>query len=67
MQICAFNGLLPCEGCPTKTEYFLPGTEPKAHCDPQAIKKAKEEEEKRQKEEAEKKNPQAQILNGFLN
>ncbi len=67
MQICAFNGLLPCEGCPTKTEYFLPGTEPKTHCDPQAIKKAQEEEEKRQKEEAEKKNPQAQILNGFLN
>lgn len=39
IEICSLNGLLPCEGCPTKTEYFLPGTEPKLHCDPEAMKK----------------------------
>ncbi len=34
IEICSINGLLPCEGCPTKTEYFLSGTEPQFHCDP---------------------------------
>ncbi len=33
VQICATNGLLPCASCPQiKTEYFIPGTEPKLHC-----------------------------------
>ena len=33
VQICASNGLLPCEGCSkVKTEYFVPGTEPTKHC-----------------------------------
>lgn len=32
VQICSITGTLPCEGCPTKTEYFLPDTEPKTHC-----------------------------------
>ena len=33
VAICAINGLLPCENCPyIKTEYFLPGTEPKTAC-----------------------------------
>ena len=33
VQVCATNGLLPCASCPViKTEYFIPGTEPKLHC-----------------------------------
>ncbi len=42
VEICSLNGLLPCQGCPTRTEYFLPGTEPKVHCDPEKMKKPKE-------------------------
>lgn len=32
VQICSVNGLLPCEGCPTRTEYFMKGTEPRTAC-----------------------------------
>lgn len=33
VTVCAINGLLPCENCPhVKTEYFVPGTEPKTAC-----------------------------------
>lgn len=32
VQVCSLNGLLPCENCPTKTEYFVRGTEPKQAC-----------------------------------
>jgi len=46
IQVCAINGLLPCDGCPTKTDYFVPGTEPKFHCDPQMIKKIIEDNQK---------------------
>ena len=46
IQVCAINGLLPCDGCPTKTDYFVPGTEPKFHCDPQMIKKIIEDSQK---------------------
>lgn len=45
VEICSLNGLLPCEGCPTKTEYFLPGTEPKVHC----RMKPEEDQEERDK------------------
>lgn len=33
LQICAINGLLPCENCPQiTTEVFTPGSEPKVAC-----------------------------------
>ena len=32
VEICATTGTLPCNGCPTRTEWFLPGTQPQAHC-----------------------------------
>ena len=32
VEICSLTGTLPCEGCPTRIELFLPGTEPKTHC-----------------------------------
>jgi penicillin-binding protein 1C len=56
VQICSLTGTLPCEGCPNvHTDFFLAGTQPKVHCDPEKIKqtleeKAKEEEEKRKQE-----------------
>jgi 1A family penicillin-binding protein len=46
IEICADNGLLPCATCKyVKTEYFIPGTEPRYHC----IDKPPEEEEKEDK------------------
>jgi len=46
IQICSLTNTLPCEGCPTKWELFLPGTEPKTHCDPEKIKKIIEDSQK---------------------
>jgi len=37
VSICTLTGTLPCDGCPTKYEYFVKGTEPKAACDPAKI------------------------------
>jgi 1A family penicillin-binding protein len=38
VSICTLTGTLPCEGCPTKLEYFKKGSEPKTVCDPIKIK-----------------------------
>lgn len=46
VEICSLTGTLPCEGCPTRTELFIPGTEPKTHCSPEKIKEIKEKKEK---------------------
>ncbi|HUV42916.1 MAG TPA: penicillin-binding protein 1C [Patescibacteria group bacterium] len=43
VEICPTTGTLPCEGCGGKQELFLPGTEPKTHCDPEKIKEIKEQ------------------------
>jgi len=51
LQICAMNGLLPCDGCPSKEEYFLKGTEPKYHCNSEEIKKIKEDQEKQKQDQ----------------
>lgn len=32
VPVCSINGLLPCGGCPTKTEYFVDGTQPQLAC-----------------------------------
>lgn len=32
VPICKYTGTLPCAGCPTKTEWFIKGTEPLRHC-----------------------------------
>jgi 1A family penicillin-binding protein len=50
IQICSLNGLLPCEGCPTKTEYFLKGNEPTMHCNPEEMKKIIENQKKEEEE-----------------
>ncbi|HBL52051.1 MAG: hypothetical protein A3D24_02360 [Candidatus Blackburnbacteria bacterium RIFCSPHIGHO2_02_FULL_39_13] len=38
-NICLSTGTLACEGCQSRTEYFIEGTQPKQHC---AIKKEEE-------------------------
>ncbi|MBU0619202.1 PBP1A family penicillin-binding protein [Patescibacteria group bacterium] len=40
VEICQLNGLLPCAGCPTKTELFISGTEPTTHCTAEQIQMA---------------------------
>jgi len=47
VEICSLTGTLPCQGCPTKTELFLPGTEPKNHCDSEKIKEILEKKEEK--------------------
>jgi 1A family penicillin-binding protein len=36
--ICILTGTLPCEGCPTRMEWFLEENQPKNACNPEAIK-----------------------------
>lgn len=35
LEICPWTGTLPCSGCPTRWEWFIPGTEPQTHCAPE--------------------------------
>ncbi|MDO8503919.1 MAG: transglycosylase domain-containing protein [bacterium] len=43
-SICPLTGTLPCEGCPTRTEYFIEGTQPTQYCNlKEQIEKKKEE------------------------
>ena len=37
VPVCTVNGLLPCGGCPTRTEYFVEGTQPKLACRPEFL------------------------------
>jgi 1A family penicillin-binding protein len=58
IKICALTGELPCTGCPTREEYFLPGTQPKKACSEEFIRslieKKKEEENKEEDKEEDK-------------
>ncbi len=45
VNICTITGQLACEGCPVRSEYFFPGTEPKSACSQEQIKKLQEERE----------------------
>lgn len=47
VEICPLTNTLPCEGCGGKWELFLPGTEPKTHCDLEKIKEIKKTKEKK--------------------
>jgi len=57
-NICTLTGQLNCEGCPSKTEYFIPGTEPQLHCKPEFIQQLLEEKAKKDQEQRD------QILTG---
>lgn len=37
VPICSFTGTLACNNCPTKEEWFVKGTEPTYHCNPDSI------------------------------
>lgn len=37
VKICTITGELACNGCPSREEYFIAGTEPKSHCSSDAI------------------------------
>lgn len=37
VPVCTINGLLACGGCPTRTEYFVEGTQPKLACRPEFL------------------------------
>ena len=45
VDICPITGQLACTGCGGKTEYFVPGTEPKLHCKPEYIEELKKKKE----------------------
>lgn len=55
-KICALTGQLACEGCPSRDEFFVPGTEPKTACRPETIEEIKQKQEET--------NSQNQILEG---
>ncbi|MCX6725974.1 MAG: transglycosylase domain-containing protein [Candidatus Shapirobacteria bacterium] len=38
VEVCSLTGTLSCEGCGGRWEYFLSGSEPKTHCNPEKIK-----------------------------
>lgn len=54
VPICTITGELACNGCPSKTEYFIPGTEPKKICSEESIRRYFEERTKKEKEERDK-------------
>jgi penicillin-binding protein 1C len=39
VAICTLTGSLACNGCPSRDEYFIPGTEPQDHCSSEQIAK----------------------------
>ncbi len=51
IPICIYNSLLPCPSCPTREEYFLPGTEPTQHCSSEQMKKIEEEKKKKSEDQ----------------
>ncbi|MDO8551378.1 MAG: PBP1A family penicillin-binding protein [bacterium] len=38
ISICSITGTLPCNGCPTREEWFITGTEPRTHCSPEQLR-----------------------------
>ncbi|MDP4030819.1 MAG: penicillin-binding protein 1C, partial [Candidatus Beckwithbacteria bacterium] len=57
VKVCTLTGQLACSGCPSKTEFFLSGTEPKVACKPEYIRQL--QEQRQQQEES-----RDQILTG---
>lgn len=58
VSICTITGELACDGCPTHTEFFVPGTQPTRACNPDHIKQILEDKNKKDQEERDK------LLNG---
>ena len=51
VNICTITGQLACEGCPGRSEYFIPGTEPRLACTKEAIEKLLEDKAKKDQKE----------------
>jgi penicillin-binding protein 1C len=50
LEICTITGELACgPACPTRTEYFIPGTQPKKACNPELINKLRDDKAERDK------------------
>ncbi len=47
VTICTLTGQLACDACPSRTEYFSPGTEPTSACTAESIHKLLEEKTQR--------------------
>ncbi len=45
LSVCTITGELACSACPSKDEYFIPGSEPKRACSDESIKRRLEERE----------------------
>lgn len=43
LPVCTITGQLACNGCPSRTEYFIPGTEPKIACKPEYVQQLLEQ------------------------
>ncbi len=54
VAICTITGELACDGCPTRTEFFVPGTQPARACKADDIKKYLEDKAKKEQEERDK-------------
>jgi len=42
VSVCTLTGELACSGCPSRDEYFAPGTQPQRACSPQSIEALKQ-------------------------
>jgi 1A family penicillin-binding protein len=49
-KVCTLTGQLACDGCPTKTEYFIPGTEPKNACKPEFVQQLIEQKNQEERD-----------------
>lgn len=58
IPICSLTGTLPCEGCPTRLEWFLEENQPQKACNLEQIEREKKEREEREKKEK----PRGRIL-----
>ncbi|MDO8488283.1 MAG: PBP1A family penicillin-binding protein [bacterium] len=63
VSICTVTGDLACASCPSKIEYFLPGTEPKKACNDESM--AKYREEKTKKDQEQERSLREKILEGI--
>ena len=50
VAICAITGTLPCNGCPTNSEWFVEGTAPALRCSAETIARLQEERKERERE-----------------
>lgn len=54
IAICTITGELACPACPSRSEYFLPGTQPKKACSEEEINNILEEKAKKEQQERDK-------------